>query len=148
MRIIERERGQYPRVKVAYNPVLCVQCEDAPCIEAALNGTVYSRPDGIVVIDPEKAVGQKQIVSACPYRVIYWNEEKNIPQKCSFCAHLLDKGWKEPRCVELCLAGAMIFGDLEDPNSEVSKLMASNKVETLHPEYACSIGDLKLCLFG
>jgi len=135
MRIIERERGQYPRVKVAYTPVLCMQCENAPCIKAALNGAVYRRPDGIVIIDPEKAVGQKQIVSACPYRVIYWNEEKNIPQKCTFCAHLLDKGWKEPRCVELCPAGAMIFGDLEDPNSEVSKLMASNKVEALHPEY-------------
>jgi len=135
MRIIERERGQYPRVKVAYTPVLCMQCENAPCIKAALNGAVYRRPDGVVIIDPEKAVGQKQIVSACPYRVIYWNEEKNIPQKCTFCAHLLDKGWKEPRCVELCPAGAMIFGDLEDPNSEVSKLMASNKVEALHPEY-------------
>jgi len=135
MRIIERERGQYPRVKVAYTPVLCMQCENAPCIKAALNGAVYRRPDGIVIIDPEKAVGQKQIVSACPYRVIYWNEEKNIPQKCTFCAHLLDKEWKEPRCVELCPAGAMIFGDLEDPNSEVSKLMASNKVEALHPEY-------------
>jgi len=135
MRIIERERGQYPRVKVAYTPVLCMQCENAPCIKVALNGAVYRRPDGIVIIDPEKAVGQKQIVSACPYRVIYWNEEKNIPQKCTFCAHLLDKGWKEPRCVELCPAGAMIFGDLEDPNSEVSKLMASNKVEALHPEY-------------
>jgi len=135
MRIIERERGQYPRVKVAYTPVPCMQCDNAPCIKAALNGAVYRRPDGIVIIDPEKAVGQKQIVSACPYRVIYWNEEKNIPQKCTFCAHLLDKGWKEPRCVELCPAGAMVFGDLEDPNSEVSKLMASNKVEALHPEY-------------
>jgi len=135
MRIIERERGQYPKVKVAYTPVPCMQCENAPCIEAALNGAVYRRPDGIVIIDPEKAVGQKQVVSACPYRVIYWNEEKNIPQKCTFCAHLLDKGWKEPRCVELCPAGAMIFGDLEDPNSEVSQLIASNKAEVLHPEY-------------
>ena len=135
MRIIERERGQYPKVKVAYTPVPCMQCENAPCIEAALNGAVYRRPDGIVIIDPEKAVGQKQIVLACPYRVIYWNEEKNIPQKCTFCAHLLDKGWKEPRCVELCPAGAMIFGDLEDPNSEVSQLIASNKAEVLHPEY-------------
>jgi len=135
MRIIERERGQYPEVKVAYTPVLCMQCKDAPCIEASLNGAVYQRPDGIVIIDPEKAVGQKQIVTACPYRVIYWNEEKNIPQKCIFCAHLLDKGWKEPRCVELCPAGALTFGDLEDPNSKVSQLIASNKVEILRPEY-------------
>jgi Fe-S-cluster-containing dehydrogenase component len=135
MRIIERERGQYPKVKVAYTPVPCMHCEDAPCIEAALNGAVYRRPDGIVIIDPKKAVGQKQIVSACPYRVIYWNEEKNIPQKCTFCAHLLDKGWKEPRCVELCPSGALTFGDLDDPNSKVSQLLASKRTEALHPEY-------------
>jgi len=135
MRLIERERGKYPKVKVAYTPLMCMQCENAPCIEASLNGAVYRRADGIVIIDPEKAVGQKQIVDACPYRVIYWNEKKNIPQKCTFCAHLLDDGWKEPRCVEACPAGALTFGDLEDPNSEVSRLIASNKVEVIHPEY-------------
>jgi len=135
MRIIERERGKYPKVKVAYTPLMCMQCENAPCIEASLNGAVYRRADGIVIIDPEKAVGQKQIVDACPYRVIYWNKEKNIPQKCTFCAHLLDEGWKEPRCVETCPAGALTFGDLEDPNSKVSQLIASNKVEVIHPEY-------------
>lgn len=136
MRMIERERGKYPKVKVAYTPLLCMQCDDAPCIEAAKNNAVYRRPDGIVIIDPEKAVGQKEIVSACPYRVIYWNEEKNIPQKCTFCAHLLDDGWKEPRCVEACPNEALVFGDIEDPDSKVSKLMASGKVEVLHPEYA------------
>ena len=135
MRIIEKERGKYPKVKVAYTALPCMQCENAPCVEAALNNAVYRRPDGIVIIDPEKAVGQKQIVSACPYRVIYWNEEKNIPQKCTFCAHLLDKGWKEPRCVEACPTGALVFGDLDDPDSEVSKIMASQDVEVLHPEY-------------
>lgn len=133
MRLIERERGTYPKVKVAYTPVLCMQCRDASCIKAAQNGAVYRRPDGIVIIDPIKAKGQKQIVSACPYRVIYWNEELQLPQKCTFCAHLLDDGWKEPRCVEVCPTGALIFGDLNDKNSEVSKLLASGEV--LHPEY-------------
>ena len=135
MRIIERERGKYPKVKVAYIPLPCMQCQNPPCARTAQNNAVYERPDGIVIIDPEKAVGQKQIVSDCPYRVIYWNEEKNIPQKCTFCAHLLDKGWKEPRCVEACPTDALVFGDLDDPNSKVSKLMASEKVETIHPEY-------------
>jgi len=135
MRIIERERGRYPKVKVAYTPVLCMHCDDAPCIQASQGGEVYRRPDGIVIIDPEKAKGQKQLVSACPYRVIYWNEEKDIPQKCTFCVHLLDAGWKEPRCVEACPTGALVFGDLDDPNSEVSKLVVSGKVEILHPEY-------------
>jgi len=135
MRIIEKERGKYPKVKVAYTPLPCMHCDDALCIKAAYNGEIYRRPDGIVIIDPEKAKGQKQLLSSCPYRVIYWNEEKNIPQKCTFCAHLLDAGWKEPRCVEACPTGALAFGDLDDPNSEVSKLVASGKVEILHPEY-------------
>jgi hypothetical protein len=67
--------------------------------------------------------------------VIYWNEEKNIPQKCTLCAHLLDQGWKEPRCAEACPTQAMVFGDLDDPQSEISKLIASGKVEVIHPEY-------------
>ncbi len=135
MRIIERERGQYPKVKVAYTPVLCMHCENPPCAKVSPNNAVYQRADGIVVIDPEKAVGQKEIVSACPYRVIYWNEEKNIPQKCTFCVHLLEQGWKEPRCVEACPTLALVFGDVENPHSEISKLLASGKVEALHPEY-------------
>jgi NAD-dependent dihydropyrimidine dehydrogenase PreA subunit len=112
-----------------------MHCDDAPCIKAAQNGAVYRRPDGIVIIDPVKSKGQKQIVTSCPYRVIYWNEEKDIPQKCSLCAHLLDEGWKEPRCVELCPTGALVFGDLDDPESEAAKLVASGNTEALHPEY-------------
>jgi Fe-S-cluster-containing dehydrogenase component len=135
MRIIERERGKYPKVKVAYTAVPCMHCDDAPCVSASKNGAVYRRPDGIVIIDPVKAKGQKEILSSCPYRVIYWNEEKDIPQKCTLCAHLLDQGWKEPRCVEACPTGALTFGDLDDPKSEVSKLLASGKTEVLHPEY-------------
>jgi Fe-S-cluster-containing dehydrogenase component len=135
MRLIEKERGQYPKVKVAYTPVTCMQCEDANCIKMAQNKAVYRRPDGIVMIDPEKAKGQKQIVSACPYRAIEWNEEKQVPQKCIMCAHLLDKGEKVPRCVENCPTGALVFGDLDDSSSEAAKLIASGKTELLHPEY-------------
>jgi NAD-dependent dihydropyrimidine dehydrogenase PreA subunit len=105
-------------------------------VRAAKDGEIYKRSDGIVIIDPEKSKGKKGLVSSCPYRVIYWNEEKQIPQKCTFCAHLLDKGWKEPRCVEACPNGTLTFGDLDDANSEVAKWMASGKVEVLHPEYA------------
>lgn len=135
MRVIEQERGKYPKVKVAYLPIPCMQCEQAPCMTAASNNAVYRRSDGVVLIDPEQAAGQKRIVSACPYRVIYWNEEKNLPQKCSFCVHLLDEGWKEPRCIESCPTGALVFGDLDDPASTVSKLMALQQAEILHPEY-------------
>ncbi len=135
IKLLEKERGQYPKVKVAYTPITCMHCDHASCVKLSPNGAVYRRPDGIVIIDPEKAKGQKELVSLCPYRVIYWNEEKQLPQKCTLCAHLLDKGWKEPRCVEACPTGALVFGDLDDPNSEIAKLMASGKTEALHPEY-------------
>lgn len=135
MRIRERERGSCPKVKVDYIPLPCLQCSEASCVKASSDGVVYQRPDGIVLIDPEKAVGRKKIVLTCPYRVIYWNEEKGIPQKCTFCAHLLDQGWKEPRCVEACPNKALIFGDLNDPASEISKVIASSNIEALHPEY-------------
>jgi Fe-S-cluster-containing dehydrogenase component len=135
MKIIEKERGITPKVKVDYIPVPCLQCSDAPCVNKSPNGAVYRRPDGIVIIDPEKAKGHREIVSSCPHRLIYWNEEKNIPQKCTFCAHLLDKGWKEPRCVEACPSGALVFGDFDDPNSEISKLAASSKTEELNPSF-------------
>jgi Fe-S-cluster-containing dehydrogenase component len=125
MRLIEMERGKYPKVKVSYIPKSCMHCDNPPCAGASANGAVYKRPDGIVLIDPEKSAGQKEIVSACPHRVIFWNEEKNIPQKCTLCAHLLDQGWKEPRCVEACPTGAMLFGDLDDRNSRISKLWDS-----------------------
>jgi Fe-S-cluster-containing dehydrogenase component len=136
MRVIEKERGKYPKVKVAFTAVPCMHCDDASCVKAAKGGEIYKRSDGIVIIDPEKSRGRKDLVSSCPYRVIYWNEEKQIPQKCTFCAHLLDRGWKEPRCVEACPNGTLTFGDLDDSKSEVARWMASGKVEVLHPEYA------------
>jgi len=137
MNIIEKERGQYPKVKVAYTPIPCMQCEKPSCADASSNKAVYRRPDGIVLIDPDRAQGQREVVAACPYGVIYWNEEKKLPQKCTFCAHLLDKGWKEPRCVESCPTKALIFGDLNDPGTEISRIAAAanRELEVLHPEY-------------
>ncbi|HJX02963.1 MAG TPA: 4Fe-4S dicluster domain-containing protein, partial [Dehalococcoidia bacterium] len=136
MRIMEREIGKYPQaVKVAYTPLPCMHCDDASCIKAATNGEIYRTAEGIVIIDPEKARGQKQLMASCPYRVIYWNEAKDIPQKCTFCAHLLQAGWKVPRCVEACPTAALVFGDLDDPQGEVAKLLAGGNAETLHPEY-------------
>ncbi|MFC1868629.1 4Fe-4S dicluster domain-containing protein [Thermodesulfobacteriota bacterium] len=140
MQIGERERGTYPKVKVSYIPLPCLHCREASCITASPGDAVHRRPDGIVLIDPEKAVGKKEIVNKCPHRVIYWNEEKNIPQKCTFCAHLLDEGWKEPRCVEACPTGALIFGDLDDPGSEIVGMLKSDKTEELHPEYGLAPG--------
>lgn len=135
MQVSERERGSFPKVKVDYIPLPCLHCGEAPCVNAATDGEVYRRQDGIVLIDPEKSAGKKEILSTCPQRVIYWNEEKNIPQKCTFCAHLLDQGWKEPRCVEACPSGALLFGDLEDPDSDIARQIKSGNTEEFHPEY-------------
>jgi Fe-S-cluster-containing dehydrogenase component len=135
IKVLEKERGEYPKVKVNYTPVTCMHCANAGCMKVAQDGAVYRTKEGIVIIDPIKAKGQKQIVNGCPYRVIEWNEELQLPQKCNFCAHMLAQGEKVPRCVESCPSGAMIFGDLDDPKSEVAKLVASGKTEALHPEF-------------
>jgi len=131
MRVNEIERGVVPKVKVSYVPKPCMQCEDPPCEKAATDGAVYRRKDGIVIIDPEKSKGKKKIIESCPYGCIYWNEEFQIPQKCTFCAHLLDQGWKEPRCVEACCTGALIFGEYD----ELKKIINERKAEILNPEF-------------
>lgn len=138
MQIKEIERGEYPRPKLDYIPLPCLHCEEAPCITAAADGAVYRRDDGIVLIDPVKSKGQRNIVTSCPYRVVFWNAELEIPQKCTLCAHLLDKGEKEPRCVEACPTGALVFGDLDDPTSSIAKLAAEKQLEVYHPEYGTS----------
>ncbi len=136
MKVTERELVlNSSHIKVAYIPKPCNQCADPACLKAAKDGAVYQRPDGIVIIDPVKAVGQKQIMEACPYGSIYWNEEKNVPQKCTFCAHLVDDGWQEPRCAQACPMSCIVFGDLDDPNSKISKFVTGKKAEVLNPEF-------------
>ena len=135
MQVKEVERGTFPRPKLDYVPTPCLHCEAAPCETAARDGAVYRRPDGIVIIDPQKARGQDRIVNACPYRVIFWNADLELPQKCNLCAHRLDAGDKQPRCAESCPTGALVFGDLDDPQSQIALLSASLPVEAYHPEY-------------
>jgi Fe-S-cluster-containing dehydrogenase component len=131
--ILRKERGQYPLVDVVYLPVPCMHCEDAPCVTESRGGAVYQRDDGIVLIDAERAQGQKELLGTCPYGAIWWNEEKQIPQKCTFCAHILDDGWKEPRCVQACPTGAMRFLHITDP--EMEKLKQSEQLEAYQPQY-------------
>jgi Fe-S-cluster-containing dehydrogenase component len=102
MNIERKERGQYPLVQVAYLPLPCQHCQEAPCLAASPAGTIYRREDGLVIIDPVKAKGHPEIVDACPYGAIYWNDEAGVPQKCTGCAHLLDEGWTETRCSQVC----------------------------------------------
>ena len=114
IKVNEVERGTIPKIKVDWIPILCMHCEDAPCIPACPETAIYQRDDGIVIIDPEKCQGHKKCIEACPYTVIYFNEELKISQKCTMCAHLLDEGWEEPRCVRACPAEALKYGEYEE----------------------------------
>jgi Fe-S-cluster-containing dehydrogenase component len=141
MNVVEKERGSYPKVKVASIPLTCMQCDDpAPCVAAAeaagAPGAVYRRSDGVIIIDPEKARGLREVVGACPHGAVFWNEAAELPQKCTMCAHLLEQGWKEPRCVEACPTGALVFGDWDDPAGELAQLAGPDEVEELRPGIA------------
>lgn len=132
--IRKKERGQVPMVDVAYLPVMCQHCDDAPCIKAAKGNAISKREDGIVVIDPVKARGQKQLVDACPYGAIWWNEERQVPQHWLFDAHLLDTGWSEPRCVTVCATDALRAVQVDD--DEMKNLVRDEGLEELSPELA------------
>ncbi|MEW6665330.1 MAG: 4Fe-4S dicluster domain-containing protein [Thermodesulfobacteriota bacterium] len=132
MNILRKERGQYPLIDVAYLPTPCMHCESAPCIRAARNCAVYKRKDGIVIIDPQKARGQEHLVKACPYGAVWWNPEAQVPQKCTFCAHLLDQGWKTPRCAQACPTGALRAVFCEE--SEMRRVVEQEGLEVLRPE--------------
>ena len=130
--IKQKERGQAPMVDIAYVPVTCNHCDNAPCIKAAKDGAIKKREDGIVIIDPVKAKGQKQLVEACPYGAIWWNEELNLPQAWPFEAHLIDQGWKQTRGQQSCPTGAMKAVALED--EEMAKMARDEGLEVLKPE--------------
>ncbi len=131
--IHSRERGQAPRVDVAYLPVLCQHCDDAPCIKAARHGAVRKRDDGIVIIDPDKAQGQKELDDAFHYGAVFWNEAKQLPQHWIFDAHLLDDGWKEPRCAQVCVTRAIKAVKVSD--TEMTALVTEQSLEQLYPEF-------------
>ena len=125
---IERhERGTYPIVDAVFMPKMCNHCDDAPCMKVAKDGAIKKRDDGIVIIDPVKSKGQKEIVEACPYGAVFWNEEEQIPQHWIFDAHLLDEGWKEPRVAQSCPTAA--FQTLKITDGEMANLKDSEGLE-------------------
>ena len=133
IKVMQRETGAVPMVDVSYLPVMCNHCDDAPCLKVAKDGAVVKRSDGIVIIVPEKARGQKQIVDACPYGAAYWNEERQLPQAWPFDAHLLDRGWKRTRGAQSCPTRAMQVLHVED--EEMQRMVEADRLEVLHPEY-------------
>ena len=131
IKIERRVRGEGSMVDAAYLPTMCNHCDNAPCIKAAPDA-IRKRADGIVIIDPEKARGRREIVDSCPYGAISWNEELQLPQAWIFDAHLLDQGWREPRCAQVCPTGAIQA--LKASDEDMSRVAKEGGLEVLKPE--------------
>ena len=128
-----RERGRTPMVDATFRPTTCNHCNDAPCVRKSVDGSVYQRPDGIVMIDPDKARGKPEIVDSCPYGAIWWNEEEQVAQKWNFDAHLLDRGEPRLRCEQVCPTG--VFRSLKVKDDEMNSIAKEQELQVLHPEY-------------
>ena len=129
------EKGEYPFVSVSFLPSLCNQCEQPICLRNCPTRATYQLENGIVVVDPHRCIGCKYCIASCPYSVRYLNPLKKIVEKCEFCRHRLEDGL-EPACVNTCPTGALVFGDLRDPDSNVSKVLKRNPVQVLKPDRA------------
>jgi Fe-S-cluster-containing dehydrogenase component len=126
--ILQKERGQIPMIDIAYVPTMCNHCDDAPCLKKG-GDAVKKRDDGIILIDPEKSKGRKDLVDACPYGHIWWNEEFQVPQIWTFDAHLIDQGWQQTRGQQSCPTGAMRSIKVED--DEMAR-MARDEARSRH----------------
>ncbi len=116
-------------------PRTCNHCDEPPCVPVCPVGATFKREDGIVVVDGERCVGCAYCVQACPYDARFINHATGKADKCTFCAHRVDAGLL-PACVETCVGGARIFGDINDPASEISRRIAAEKprLKVLKPE--------------
>ena len=123
---VKREfEGEYPDATMHIVPMLCMHCENPPCVEACpTEGATYKREDGIVVVDKEKCIGCKYCMMACPYGVRDWNKAESVVEKCTLCQHLTAAGEK-PQCVKVCSVQCRFYGDLDDPESDASKAIAA-----------------------
>ncbi len=154
-RVVKREFGTFPNTQMVFLPTLCFHCTDAPCVDVCPTGSSHYREHGIVDIDHDTCVGCRACMQACPYEARYFNQEQTpyfpgsdltpyeqaqysedncgVVMKCDFCSDRVQAGL-EPSCVTNCAARARTFGDLEDPKSEVCKLIQERAGEQLQPE--------------
>ncbi len=114
-------------------PRLCNHCTDAPCLRVCPTQATFRTEDGIVVIDQDKCIGCAYCAQACPYEARFVNPDTGTVDKCNFCLHRLRAGLL-PACVETCVGGARVFGDLNDPESSVSRLLAEHETQVLKPK--------------
>lgn len=125
--------GVFPHLHMVHVPLLCMHCDNPPCVDACPTKASQRRDDGIVFVDDNKCVGCKACVLACPYGARIPNPETGSVQKCDFCKDRVDQGLL-PYCVLTCHQKARTFGDLDDPSSEVYKLVHGEHVVRLLAE--------------
>lgn len=128
--ILQRAKGPERH----YIRVSCQQCEDSPCVKVCPTGACHHDPQtGIVTMNTSRCVGCKYCIAACPYDARYINEETNVADNCDFCLHTRMAEGKEPACVARCRYHALTFGDLNDPNAFISKLVAVKDTVRIRP---------------
>jgi len=113
------ETGKFPTVHDEVVPMQCMHCEDAPCEKVCPTHATYTTDSGVVLVDENKCIGCKYCMAACPYDARIVVEANGVVEKCRFCWDGEKPG--EPACVKTCIAGARVFGDLDDPDSDISK---------------------------
>ncbi len=127
------EKGYYPDTRRHFAVLRCNHCDDAPCIEICPTRALFRRADGIVDFDHERCIGCKSCMQACPYDALYIDPDRNTAAKCNFDASRVERGYK-PACEVVCPTQAILSGDLDDPRSEISRRIATEKVSVRKPE--------------
>lgn len=127
------DKGEYPSTTREFGIMRCNHCTDAPCVTICPTKSLFKRDDGIVDFDSERCIGCKSCMQACPYDAIYIDDETHTAAKCNFCAHRIDSGL-EPACVTVCPTHSIWVGDLDDPDSGISQLLATNETSVRAPE--------------
>lgn len=127
------EKGEFPNTRRLFSVMRCNHCTDAPCVEICPTEALYFRNDGIVDFDKDRCIGCKSCMQACPYDALYIDPENSTAAKCNYCAHRVDVGL-EPACVNVCPEHAIISGDMDNPETEISQLLARQQVKVRKPE--------------
>ena len=127
------EKGEFPDTRRLFSVMRCNHCADAPCVEICPTTALYTREDGIVDFDNRRCIGWKACTQACPYDALFMEPETHTASKCNYCTHRVDIGL-EPACVVVCPEHAIISGDMDNPETEISKLLARETVSVRKPE--------------